>query len=96
MLCMVGGFVWLWKLKHILNSAKETRGHGDGVRQENAESVMDGEKDKHRSDADGGYLQEVGHHNRTETTVVSGPYTEREQLREWLPACHNRKNKSEG
>ena len=55
---------------------------------------MDSEKDELRSGADGGYLQEVGHHNTIETTEVPGAYIEREELREGLPACHNRKKKS--
>ena len=64
-------YVWLWKLEHILNNAEETGGHGDVVRQENADSAMDGEKDKHRKHANDGYIHEAGHHNMAETTEVS-------------------------
>ena len=57
-------------LEHILSNAEETRGHGNVVHQENAEGTVDGEKEKPRIDADGGYLQEAGHHNTAEITVV--------------------------
>ena len=59
MLRIVGAALWLRELEYILSNAKEMRGHGDALYQDNAESAVDGEKNEPRKDADGRYHQET-------------------------------------
>ena len=86
MLRMVWDALRLRELEYVLSNTEESGRRGDVLYKENAESAVDGDTDKPRSDADGGYLQETGDHNTAEATEVPGSRIEGEQLREGLSA----------